>query len=538
MSKAQEKRFVLQSAIDTCCSGVLMVDMRAAGRPLCYANAAFTRLSGYTGDEVRGLSCQSITLDESQALAWLRTALADYRCGRSERSARHKDGSTFHAELRISEVADAAGCLTHLLVSVDDVSESHAAWQRLIQQEEWLRLSLERGQIGSWAWNLSTGETVWSERVSALLGYAPGALQPSFESFVNAVHPQDRDHVMQALNASIEFGQPYDIVHRCVWPDRTVHWLQGRGGVMRTAHGAPARLLGLVQDVTDQKQREIAAAERQARLEEAQHLARVGYWERDMASGQTYWSQTLTDLVGRGAARMRTGSIGARATLQSEPPLQFDPAMRQQPGAKLIDRVHQVVLPSGEVGHVQERIRVVPGPSGLPRHMLGIMQDVSALVRAEERLALLEQVFQFVEQSVGVADLEGRMLYANGAFERALGYTPQEIRHKLILDFVAPSAHANWLARTRPDASGEQHWRGQLALVRKNGALLMPWCHVGTLGCRSGAPQFVFTIFSNADGSSAAKVDPPAPPPSNVLAESTPWLRPLDFRPAGAGAPT
>lgn len=139
----------------------------------------------------------------------------------------------------------------------------------LLQSEERLRRSQNFANIGTWDWNIQTGELYWSERIAPLFGYKRGRLETTYENFLNAVHPDDRQAVIDAVDACVERGEDYNIEHRCVWPDGTVHWMLERGDVIRNGEGAPLRMLGVVQDITVRKEAELALQEAKDNAEKA-----------------------------------------------------------------------------------------------------------------------------------------------------------------------------------------------------------------------------------------------------------------------------
>jgi len=110
--------------------------------------------------------------------------------------------------------------------------------------------------IGTWDWNIQTGELYWSERIGPLFGYQGIMPETTYDNFLAAVHPEDRQALVDAVNRCVEQGDDYNIEHRVVWPDGTVHWMLERGDVVRDEHGAPLHMLGVVQDITDRKQAE------------------------------------------------------------------------------------------------------------------------------------------------------------------------------------------------------------------------------------------------------------------------------------------
>jgi PAS domain S-box-containing protein len=86
-----------------------------------------------------------------------------------------------------------------------------------------------------------------------LFGYKSGEVETTYDNFLAAIHPDDRESVVNAVNNSVGNGAKYDIEHRVVWPDGEVRWLYESGDVMRDEDGKAQRMLGLVQDITTRK---------------------------------------------------------------------------------------------------------------------------------------------------------------------------------------------------------------------------------------------------------------------------------------------
>lgn len=115
--------------------------------------------------------------------------------------------------------------------------------------EERLRLSQKYGGIGTWEADLVTKQEFWSENCSQLLGF-PALKAPTWGDFIAAVHPQDRSTVVDAVNAHIDHGGPFDIEYRIVAEDGQHRWMHSSGQSERGADGRPVRMRGIVEDVS------------------------------------------------------------------------------------------------------------------------------------------------------------------------------------------------------------------------------------------------------------------------------------------------
>ena len=119
--------------------------------------------------------------------------------------------------------------------------------------EERYALAQKAARIGSWDWNIVTGKLVWSERIEPMFGFPHGGFAGTYEAFLQSIHPDDRQFVIDSVNACVEQGNEYKIEHRIVWPDGAVRWVSETGDVIRDPSGKAVRMLGVVQDITERK---------------------------------------------------------------------------------------------------------------------------------------------------------------------------------------------------------------------------------------------------------------------------------------------
>ncbi|MFZ2198067.1 MAG: PAS domain S-box protein, partial [Thermodesulfovibrionales bacterium] len=131
------------------------------------------------------------------------------------------------------------------------------------QAEEALRLSESRfeeaqrvARIGTWEWNILTGDVYWSNEVYRIFGLTPHGIVPSRWSFLNYVHPDDREVVKQAVAAALEENRQYSIDIRIVRPDGTMAIVHSQGKTYQDKAGKPVMMLGNVQDITERKKME------------------------------------------------------------------------------------------------------------------------------------------------------------------------------------------------------------------------------------------------------------------------------------------
>lgn len=138
-----------------------------------------------------------------------------------------------------------------LFVSIAlDVTTEREAQRRL---EEVTRLT----GTGLYHWNVTTGEVTWTDEMFRLLGYEPGAVEPSAERYIGHIHPEDRGYVAEATARS---EAVVNHRHRIVRPDGSIRTVDARGEPVTDDEGQLLYVLGVITDVTDEVELERHAA--------------------------------------------------------------------------------------------------------------------------------------------------------------------------------------------------------------------------------------------------------------------------------------
>ena len=256
----------------------------------------------------------------------------------------------------------------------------------LKKSEERLRRGQIYANLGTWDWNIVTGDLFWTERIAPLFGYPLGELETSYDNFLAAVHPLDREKLNQAVNDCVQHDKPYEIEHRVIWPDGTVRWLQERGAVIRNANGEALQMLGVVQDIHDRKMAEISLAEREIQLREAQSLANLGNWRLEVTSGEMIWSDEVYRIFGLNPEAFEPDAKSLHMLVHSEDREQVNDAFYPQGNIPFRDVEYRIVRPDGTIRYVHELAQTVHSCNGEVEALIGTLQDITIQKLSEQEV--------------------------------------------------------------------------------------------------------------------------------------------------------
>lgn len=149
-----------------------------------------------------------------------------------------------------------------------DVTERRRLEEELREHEALLSEAERLAHLGHWEYDLRAGRPAWSRELFRIFGLPPERGAPGRDGFLGCIHPEDRERVARGLAATLEDGVTRRAEYRTVTPAGETRTLFGSVALLCDADGAPARLVGSVQDVSERKALEQALDEANRRKDE------------------------------------------------------------------------------------------------------------------------------------------------------------------------------------------------------------------------------------------------------------------------------
>lgn len=336
-------------------------------------------------------------------------------------------------------VASAAGALENirrLEVHVDKQQDMETCLDRFMRSQRFI-------DIGTWDWNIQTGELYWSGRIGPLFGYSPGMAETTYENFLLAVHPDDRQAVIDAVNACIERSEPYEVEHRVVWPDGTVRWVLERGDLHRDAAGVPLQMLGVVQDVTRCKKAEASLREQRGFAEVVIETAQSIVLVLDTHGRIVLFNPYLEEISGYPLEEVK-GKDWFKSFLPVSKALKFS-ELFQEGIENILSRgkVGPIFTKSGEFREIEWYYKTLKDHQGNVNGLLATGQDITHRRKTERVLRESEARFRGLVEStsdwIWEVDQRGQYTYISPQVEGILGYSPDSLIGKTPFDLMPPA---------------------------------------------------------------------------------------------------
>jgi PAS domain S-box-containing protein len=200
-----------------------------------------------------------------------RQALAESRAGDAVELRTGDPGRRRYWQVRAFPIRRADDALFGAGMIFVEVTDERLASRRQRESLARLDLTLDAGGMGTWDWDLITQKVIWSPRMEAIAGLAPGTFGQRGADVIGAIADEDREAAQAALISAAQNGTEYEDEFRMRLPNGELRWVESRGRVVATRDGTPLRMIGVASDVTERHVMEDV----KLRLLEREHAARL-----------------------------------------------------------------------------------------------------------------------------------------------------------------------------------------------------------------------------------------------------------------------
>jgi len=230
--------------------GILVADTKGTYQEV---NEKAIELLGYSKEEFLSLALEDIVEREDKGfVADFQQQLIKKEHLSQEVQLLKKDGELIDIKLTAVKMTN-----DKIITFLEDITYEKAMQRQLKEREERLNLAMDAAEHGFWDWDLDLNSVYMSPRYFTMLGYAPGELPMSFETWRKLLHPEDREKILDQISYKIKNGMSFAEEFRLKTKSGKWQWILGRGNSFEVDEkGVPHRAVGTHTDITARKSME------------------------------------------------------------------------------------------------------------------------------------------------------------------------------------------------------------------------------------------------------------------------------------------
>ncbi|WP_439504812.1 PAS domain-containing sensor histidine kinase [Sediminibacterium sp.] len=438
-----------------------------------YVNKEFANIFGYEVDDIIGMYQDELILEDDKAILkqYFSETADNQKTHSCEISGIHKNNSILNLEL-FGTIKTINGQLA-IIGSILDITERKKAERRLIEAQE-------AAKVGSWETDLSNLQVLWSDETYSIFELDKNSFKPTHNSFLDYIHPEDKEMVNNAFLASFDSKEYNIIEHRVLTSSGKIKYVEERWKVSFDASNKPVRVFGTCQDISLRKKVEIELIETRSNAEDnanrlslAAESANLGIWDWNILDDTLLWDDRSYQIHGvkRGTDTNVFATWSNRLHPENKERVlnELNAALK---GDSSYNTIFKIIKPSGEIAHIKAHGKVLYNDAGIPYRMIGMINDITETIQYEERLALSSLILNSTHDAIMSITLDGIITSWNRGAENILGYTSTEAIGQSIYMLIPPELHEEELKITSNIKEKKAIDRYETVRIGKDGSIV------------------------------------------------------------------
>jgi PAS domain S-box-containing protein len=310
---------------------------------------------------------------------------------------------------------------------------------RLAHSEQALQKAQEISQTGNWAWCLATNNIEWSDTLYNIYGIPIGT-PLTFDEIIAFTDVEYNTEIKEGLKGILKTQQPAEAYFSITLKNGTKKILYTKAEAATNEEGLAEKIVGIIQDVTQQQQlvEKLRYSEEQYR--EAQSISHIGNWAKDLETDRITWSDELYRIYGLEPQSVDPSTLSRKYVHPEDKALVVVLQEHLKEMQDPFDFFYRIVTDQGTVKYLLSRGKVVM-KNGKAVKVYGTLQDITKQKLYEQKLndykEFIEKITNVSPSLISTRNVHtGKYSYMNSAIEKLLGYPASKVMEEGVPFFV------------------------------------------------------------------------------------------------------
>ena len=311
------------------------------------------------------------------------------------------DGSIRTLEIIADIISNKANNQPEFIGTARDITSTLNIAQELNQKDQLLNFSEQLTTMGYWKYKPSMNDVYWSDNLYHIFDQSKKD-DLTFETYFHKVHPDDKNFVKKRILQSIKDNKFYDFTHRIILKNNKIRVIQIIGKVTVNKIDGLQELLGTCLDITESHSKDLELSEKNYRLNVAEKMAMIGYWQWKTPINEVFWSDNLHAIYGHDKREPLTFETYINNVHKEDRKTVVANLKTAMKTGEFLESTYRIQLDDGSIKVIKSVGKITLDSKGEVLEMSGTCQDITEVKKKELALLQKNQQFNFAEKIANI----------------------------------------------------------------------------------------------------------------------------------------
>ncbi|BDZ71602.1 PAS domain S-box protein [Methanobacterium petrolearium] len=396
-------------------------------------NPAFARMFGYDSvSELMQIKVSDLYYNPQERKQFVKEINQNGFVLNKELHLKKKNNNTIYVSVSAQAHYNKNGAVDWIDGIIEDITQQKQAEDELRHTNEWLGFAQKAAKSGFWDWNITNNTLTWSSEFYELFGLVSTA-EPSFDTWLELLHPDDRETAIEKMNHAIEKYEFLENEYRVIKHDGNQIWISALGSTLYDEKGNAEKMTGICLDITHRKEVE----DRLKTKAQLLNLTHDAIFTRDLNDRITFWNLAAEKTYGWTQEEALGEKIHDLFHTQFTTPL-------NEIKAEVLKHGHW----DGELTHtkrdgskiiVSSRWSIQNDENGKHIGFMEVNNDITQRKKAENKISAAKErycsIVQHLNDGFIIHDFKGKIFDCNENAARMFGSTKEEMKTSHLNEF-------------------------------------------------------------------------------------------------------